>query len=253
MSKFCPKCGEEIKENTKFCGKCGTEINDSPQVKIHQLPKENGSKKSIIIILVFIVIVLVFALSFFAFLPDSSGEKILTSGDLQLNMTGYDYSLSSNTTTDSGYIEYYDVNGNGDSFTLTIMVVEDTYNVGDVGNLGTSLTGAVNAVAVTKYINGKYYWIQISGGNSEHNTEDYLESIILTQGSDAPVNATSSNVESSSTSSSNDEVEWSETVETGEYDEDGNPIYETHGYSAREDSQYGRGYYSERWSANGPI
>ena len=124
--------------------------------------------------------------------------------DLEINLTGYDYNLESNISTDSngvsGYVETYDVNGEGDNFKLTIMVVDDTYNIGNVGNLGTTLSGSLNAVAITKYINGKYYWIQISFANDNHNSETYLESIILTQGSDIP-NETTTNADSSSQAS----------------------------------------------------
>ena len=35
MAQFCPKCGQEIKENEKFCGVCGAPLND-----------EEGGKKS---------------------------------------------------------------------------------------------------------------------------------------------------------------------------------------------------------------
>ena len=34
MSKFCDKCGHELKnENSKFCDKCGNEINSTPEEK----------------------------------------------------------------------------------------------------------------------------------------------------------------------------------------------------------------------------
>ena len=136
-------------------------------------------------------------------------EKILKTGDLELNMSGYNYELVSNTSTSSsgvnGYSEVYSVNGNGDSFSLTIMVCDDVTNSGVLDNTSTTLSGSLNAVAVVKYINGKYYWIQISGGNSEHNTEAYLNSIILTQGTDVP-NDTSTVSASTSTSKSSSNV-----------------------------------------------
>ena len=114
------------------------------------------NNKNIIIILLIIIIVM--GISILAFSSVTNAEKILKVGDLELNMTGYDYNLESNLTTNSGgisgYTETYSVSGQGDTFSLTVMVIDDTQGIGDVGNLGTTLNGQINAVAVTKYING---------------------------------------------------------------------------------------------------
>lgn len=40
MNKFCPNCGEPLKENTNFCGKCGTsQTNEINNVNNNQKSK----------------------------------------------------------------------------------------------------------------------------------------------------------------------------------------------------------------------
>ena len=151
-----------------------------------------------------IIVILIAGIGFALIGGFGQQEKILKTGDLELNMTGYNYDLASNSSTSvsgvNGYSEVYSVNGNGDSFSLTIMVMDDVTDSGVLDNTSTTLNGGLNAVAVVKYINGKYYWIQITGGNNEHNNEAYLNSIILTQGTDIPDKSTDSVSASSSKS-----------------------------------------------------
>lgn len=206
------------------------------------------SRSIIIAVLIAIIIILVAGIGF-VLINGGLGneEKILKTGDLELNMSGYNYKLLSNTSTStsgvSGYSEVYSVDGNGDSFTLTIMVVDDVIGAGTLGETSTSLSGALNAVAVNKYINGKYYWIQITGGNTEHNTEAYLESIILTQGTDV-VNATigTTTVGASTTSSSSSSS--SSGVVCTEHDTNGD------GYCTR-CGRYTRTTYCDEHDTNG--
>ena len=217
-------CGEKLDNDS--CSNCGYEsksvnnvrkdvidnLNENKSNNAVKKVNNNNRNKGIIIGLIVIIIAAILIGSFV--LGANNSEKILRVGDLELNMTGYNYNLESNVSANSvgvsGFVETYSVSGKDDSFTLTVMVLDDTYGFGDVGDLGTSFSGDLNAVAVTKYINGKYYWIQISYANDAHNTVAYLESIIITKGSDVPdvVNEsvdTSSTVSSSSSSSSNDD------------------------------------------------
>ena len=108
--------------------------------------------------------------------------------NLKLNLTGYNYKLVSNQSTGSGFTETYNVNGQGDSFTLTITVSSDN-------------PSSSSAVASTQYLNGKNYLIQMSGGNQEHNTQGYLESLIITKGSQNQGTTSDSGTSSSSSSS----------------------------------------------------
>ena len=215
MSKFCPNCGAEI--NSDKCPNCGhvqDVVGDTGNVMVSQGSKSRSNKGIIIGLLVVVFVVIVGLVGFAALGSDNSG-KVLCVGDLELNMTGYDYKLDSNTSVDnsgvSGYTETYSVNGQGDNFKLTVSVIDDNLGIGNVGDLGTVLSGDLNAVAVTKYINGKYYWIQISFANDNHNTKEYLESIIITQSDQVPDNNTqtvssaSSSNSGSSHSSDNDE------------------------------------------------
>ena len=182
--------------------------------------------KGKIIIILLVVIILILAVGIGLMLTGGFGnqEKILKTGDLEINMTGYNYKLVSNTSTSAsgvnGFSEVYSVDGNGDSFSLTIMVVDDSTGNGVLNDASTTLSGTLNAVAVIKYINGKYYWIQISGGNNEHNTENYLNSIIITQGSDAPITSTNT-VSASTSSSSSSSSSSSDSVVCTEHDTNG--------------------------------
>lgn len=151
------------------------------------------SNKLIIICLTVILCCLIVAGT--VFLVSGSGinlfsqeEKILATGDLKLNLTGYNYKLVSNQSTGSGFTETYNVNGQGDSFTLTITVSSDN-------------PSSTSAVASTQYLNGKNYLIQMSGGNQEHNTQGYLESLIITKGSQNQGTTSDSGTSSSSSSS----------------------------------------------------
>ena len=206
------------------------------------------SRSIIIAVLIAIIIILVAGIGF-VLINGGLGneEKILKTGDLELNMSGYNYKLLSNTSTStsgvSGYSEVYSVDGNGDSFTLTIMVVDDVIGAGTLGETSTSLSGALNAVAVNKYINGKYYWIQITGGNTEHNTEAYLESIILTQGTDV-VNATIGTTTVSASTTSSSSSSSSSGVVCTEHDTNGD------GYCTR-CGRYTRTTYCDEHDTNG--
>ncbi len=56
---------------------------------------------------------------------------------------------------------------------------------------------------------------------------------------------------SSSSSSQKEYDDWQVDYETGEYDEDGNPIYRSE--FSTSGGQYDPGVYESYWSANGPI
>ncbi len=207
------------------------------------------SRSIIIAVLIAIIIILVAGIGF-VLINGGLGneEKILKTGDLELNMTGYNYKLLSNSSTSvsgvSGYSEVYSVDGNGDSFTLTIMVVDDVIGAGTLGETSTSLSGALNAVAVNRYINGKYYWIQITGGNTEHNTEAYLESIILTQGTDVANATIGTTTVSASTTSSSSSSSSSSGVVCTEHDTNGD------GYCTK-CGRYTRTTYCDEHDTNG--
>ena len=188
MMKKCPKCGEEIE--TETCPHCGYNLNsfkDSRKGMINESSKNKDNK--LIYVLVLVIAVFLLLLGIFILTNTSNGENVLQVEDLQLNMTGYKCSLESNNTLNAsnikGYMETYKVEGNNDSFTLSVLVFQGS-GIENPGNVGETLFGVSDSVSVTKYINGKYYWIQISHGNSVHNTLGYLESIILSQGVTIP-------------------------------------------------------------------
>lgn len=217
MAKYCPKCGIKVEDEHVYCPECGTSLpnslNDTNSIKekmSNQLPKKtnnnkgNGRRNKIIIIgITILIIVGIIAGAYYYYQYNS--EKVLKIGDLQLNMTGYTYEETSNSSVTSGVVNgqsyYYKVDGHGDSFYLTVVITEDTFNLGNLGDSNVTVNGGLNAVAVTKYINGKYYWIQLSYCNDEHCTADYLNSIIITQGTTPPTTDTGT----STTTNTNDD------------------------------------------------
>ena len=38
MSKYCPKCGAEVTEETKFCGSCGAKFEGEPWTTPEPMP-----------------------------------------------------------------------------------------------------------------------------------------------------------------------------------------------------------------------
>lgn len=127
----------------------------------------------------------------------SSEPNILSSGDVELNLTGYEFQESSNTpSSDGGYSETYSVTGQGDSFTITITAIPETVD---------SSTTTGGDVSSSFYLNGMHYIIEITGGNSQHHSQSFLDSILLTQGSSSP--------STQSTDTTTNSVDDSEMVE----------------------------------------
>lgn len=55
MSKFCPECGSQVKENVKFCEKCGAQIGASQNSGMPEANKYllyNANKKSMAIAII---------------------------------------------------------------------------------------------------------------------------------------------------------------------------------------------------------
>lgn len=229
MTRYCPHCGEKLSDNATFCSKCGKNINTT--VKGEDTKKSDDSTKNIIIIgLAAVIICLIILGVVFAVYGDGNNplsslvnheDKILQINDLQLNMTGYDYKLTGNSSSKVGDAQVntltYDVNGNGDSFTLTVMVADD---VGGSSPLESSVS--INgAVAKDLYINGKYYWVQLSGANDKHSTVEYLDSIILSENTTKNTTSNSSSSSSSSVSSSSGSthaITEAECIASGKHD-----------------------------------
>lgn len=218
MVKYCPNCGNELNDSAVFCSKCGHKIKNKSSLNIIPTKKEqkldDRKKKIAIVSVTAIIIIIIVCLAVFAvngsdnslnpFGEDNNPDNILTIDDLQLNMTGYTYELESNTSTSTSGVNgtslTYQVTGNDDSFSIVVMIMDDTYGVGSAGESNTSLSGDLNTVATNRYINGKYYWIQIVGGNSQHCNQAYLDSIILSK------NTTKSETSSADSTGSSDAV-----------------------------------------------
>jgi predicted nucleic acid-binding Zn-ribbon protein len=116
------------------------------------------------------------------FLNTATGSDYLEIQDIKIDMSGYDYNLTYNSTDNydgmKSYYYSYDVIGNGDSFTLTVSIIEDDL-YDDYSENSTTVSGG-NSKSVTKVItvNGKEYSISIDGANSEHSTKNYLDSLV---------------------------------------------------------------------------
>ncbi|MBQ2831127.1 zinc-ribbon domain-containing protein [Methanobrevibacter sp.] len=55
MSKFCPECGSQVKENVKFCEKCGAQIGASQNSGMPEANKYllyNANKKSMAVAII---------------------------------------------------------------------------------------------------------------------------------------------------------------------------------------------------------
>lgn len=191
MARVCPVCGGKIEG--EICPNCGYNINNVDNSRRnminHNTGKSDNSKK-IIIGLGIVILVIILLFGIFAFGLHRTSNSILTVGDLELNMTGFDYHLEKNTTLNggsiTGYSASYSVSGDNDNFKLTVIVINGSYGSEKLKNLGSQLFGTVGTVSTTRYINGNLYWIQISSGNSQHNNQAFLESIIITKGEPIP-------------------------------------------------------------------
>ena len=213
MSKYCPKCGQKLSDDATFCSKCGNKLNSefTPNTANNKESKDN-TKNIIIVGLAAVLICLIILGVVYAVYNDGDNpisslvhkeDKILQISDLKLNMTGYDYKLIGNSSTNIGDSQAtdlaYQVNGNGDSFTLTVITVDAA---GADPSLLEGNISANGAVAKELYINDKYYWVQITGANKDHNTQEYLDSIILSKNTTKKSSSDDSSSDSSSVSSS---------------------------------------------------
>lgn len=79
MSKFCTKCGSELKPDEKFCTKCGAKVNDAPKPNAGEVL--SASMKKYLPFALGAVVVLVGALLYFMFAPSGPSkddvEKVL--------------------------------------------------------------------------------------------------------------------------------------------------------------------------------
>ena len=158
-------------------------------------------QKTIIIGIILIIAVIgLFAIMFNT--NTTNAENILSIGELQLNLTGYETTqIANNTIPDVGYSVIYDVHGDGDNFQLVISEIDN--NVGLDEQTLAQYTG-YNGVAICVVVGEHVYWVQICNANSEHLTQAFLESLLLNGVvSDPTVNTTSDSSTSTSTSSSN--------------------------------------------------
>lgn len=79
---FCPKCGNQVKDNAKFCPKCGTMIKERPQQKGEeeslppkQTENEKKGKGPIILLFIIVLIFLIAAVIMFVGYLGKRGEK----------------------------------------------------------------------------------------------------------------------------------------------------------------------------------
>lgn len=151
-----------------------------------------------IISLVIIVSVASFAMSGYNPLNPKGG--VLSSNDLQLNMTGYDYKLVTNSSMVVNGVTascvVYNVSGNDDNFNLTILTIPDSESFKDFS----MLNGTASDISTVVHLNGCYYAIQFTGANYIHNNVNYINSILLTKGIVDANNNTNSGVVSNSQS-----------------------------------------------------
>ena len=104
-------------------------------------------------------------------------------------------------------------------------------------------------VALVVIVAGGLYFLSIPATNETNITNNSLEN----SNKDTQVSTSSSNSDDSAKSSSSQKKydDWQKDYETGEYDEDGNPIYRS--VISTSGGQSEPGIYESYWSASGPI
>lgn len=112
--------------------------------------------------------------------------RILISGNVKINLTGFDIQKTSETqSTNGGFSATYLIKGQGDNFTLTITAIPES-----------DLTNYPNQSDISSHLNihRMHYFISIIGGNSQHHNQNFLDSIILTHSSSDTPSTSSSQV-----------------------------------------------------------
>ena len=184
-------------------------------------------KQKLLIIGLIIVIVVLIGLIGLFFTESSNAENIITVGELQLNLTGFETKEINNISIQDGYAVMYDVKGHDDNFQLIISEVPNNANLNE--QTLAQYTG-YNGVAVSVVIGEHVYWIQICNANSNHQNQDFIHNLILNNNIEEPTNDTSDAGTSTTTSTSNSGSSGSNHKNSGSSEGKGNVIvYEEEG------------------------
>lgn len=106
-------------------------------------------------------------------------------------------------------------------------------------------------VALVAVVAGCLYFVSIPATDNNHVNETIITNNATNSSQeDAPVSTSSDNSDKSS-DSQKEYDDWQEDYETGEYDENGNPIYRS--VFSTSGGQYNPGVYESYWSSSGPI
>lgn len=106
-------------------------------------------------------------------------------------------------------------------------------------------------VALVAVVAGCLYFVSIPATDNNHvNETNITNNDTNSSQEDAQVSTSSDNSDKSS-DSQKEYDDWQEDYETGEYDENGNPIYRS--VFSTSGGQYDPGVYESYWSSSGPI
>lgn len=106
-------------------------------------------------------------------------------------------------------------------------------------------------VVLVAVVAGCLYFVSIPATDNNHvNETNITNNATNSSQEDAQVSTSSDNSDKSS-DSQKEYDDWQEDYETGEYDENGNPIYRS--VFSTSGGQYDPGVYESYWSSSGPI
>ncbi len=179
--------------------------------------------KIVIIGLVIVIIILIGAIiSVIIYDNEDNSDNILTVGKLEMNLTGFETEQVNNITIPNvGYAVIYDVQNNDTNFKLIISEVKNTTSLDEQKLVEyTGYNGTTICVVIDEYV----YWIQICNADTEYQTQNFLNSLVLNGVIKEPNNNNHMNTETSTgtTSESSDNYD-EEGIELPYDDTPGSP------------------------------